>query len=235
MSHAYPCLELSISRQPRTTICFLHSYISGSKALRPCISAGLPISVILFRVIYGLSQSTLLCESASPGSARIPDCSRSVFYLLLRREIHGKKVHILPFLLQGRMNITVQRNIDVCMSQNLAQALYIKPQLHAACGKRMPEAVEIRRRNPTCGNSGFKMVLQGSRFHIAVFRSGQEKTAIRLTVSADQPGQFLRKRDLPDRTIAFGRGDQDLGFCSSLTVSLNPLHGPPDLYASFFR
>ena len=160
--------------RPYTTIFRLYVRLL---TLRPCISAGLPyyeysLSAFCFRrVPYS-------AKAPSPGSIRIPICSYSVFYLLPRWKIHGKKIHILPFLLQGRMYITIQRDINACMSQNLAQALYIKAQLHAARGKRMTKTVEIRRRNPARRNDGFKTVLQSSRFHIAVFRPGQEKTAV---------------------------------------------------------
>ena len=52
-------------------------------------------------------------------------------------------VHVHALQFQGRVNVPVQRDADIGMSQYLAQRFRVEPDLHAARGESMPGRMEI--------------------------------------------------------------------------------------------
>ena len=81
------------------------------------------------------------------------------------------------------MNISVQRDINACVSEYFTQTLNIKSQLNAPCRKRMTERMKSYGINFTLGSNSIEPIFHAARFHKSVFFAGKHKSVFALPFS----------------------------------------------------
>lgn len=92
------------------------------------------ISPVLQTTLHSFAEHNILRKDTQRFS--VPE---QVLGLISARFKHTQTnfIHIFSFQFCGRVNITVQRNIDAGMAENLTQAFQFKILFHALGGKRM--------------------------------------------------------------------------------------------------
>ena len=95
--------------------------------------------------------------------------------ILTALEWETKFAHIATFQIKGRMDISVERNVDIRMTKDFTERFNIKAYLNASCGKSVARSMVIRISNPAISNILLKTVLHCSRFNILAFVTGQDK------------------------------------------------------------
>ena len=102
------------------------------------------------------------------------------------------------------MYVSVQGDVYSGVSKNLAQALDIKAEFNTACGKCVPQCMEIHRNQTTLFLHIMEIFLHGAGLDVFFIYSGKD---ISLSVGKfllNELNQTVRNWNCTDRTFAFG-------------------------------
>ena len=69
------------------------------------------------------------------------------------------------------MNIAIEGDVYIGVSEHLAQTLYLKSHFHATSSKRVSEGVKIGIRYATTFDIGFEAILHCARLNVSVISS----------------------------------------------------------------
>ena len=105
------------------------------------------------------------------------------------------------------MDISVHCDGHGGVPQYFTQALDVKPQLDTACGKRMPQGMEIRVFHLRVLQRFFEAILHDPWFNKRACAVGQQIALCSTPILHQDREEKLRDRDGPDGAGAFGWGD----------------------------
>ncbi len=91
--------------------------------------------------------------------------------ILTALERKSKFAHIAAFQIKGRMNISVESDVDIRMAEDFTQSLNIKADLYTAGGKRMASGMKVGITDTSFQNVLFKSVLHRAWLSIFVLIS----------------------------------------------------------------
>jgi len=86
-----------------------------------------------------------------------------------------KFTHIATFQIKGRMDVSVERDVNIRMTKDFTERFDVKAYLNAPCRKSMARSVEICIINSAIPNVLFEVILHCPWFNIPAFVTGQDK------------------------------------------------------------
>ena len=107
--------------------------------------------------------------------------------------------HVFPFHFHGGMDITVQCNVDVGMTEDFTEAFDLETQLDTSGGKGVSQCMEICVRYVAVPKIFFESVLDRSRLQIFYGGSGEKIIILTALKHPQHINDLFRQRDVTDR------------------------------------